>query len=495
MKIVNGRQLAQNLPIPPFIIPAALDQLAESKYASITEVVPGEADPYCARLARELGAIILTNDSDLVVYDIGSEAAVAFFHSLPQNEKSTVDNPQNPCRALYAHIWQHHDISNRLGLDLQKLAYEVKQNPHVPYKQVIQNAKTPIMNLAVFEDFLTEYDLQAIPSPESLVLPKTRLRNGYIDPRLNELIIQIANPSVTGDLNVYLPVLLSDPSRVSAWQASQFIRKILYTLLIANLWPTTAPPQAVCEHDPKRASHPCIVDLSTNFHEDAQDLLRSLSTHTTVKNFALYTSISSLERPPTVSEMYSKTTIYTWQHIHLVAQMHGILYSLRLLKQCLELILPADPVKETIGNYSSAGPRGILPSSSSSTVEVIPSLYYFLQNLPTMRDLLPRSSILISKEEFQDAVTMLHEQRGKESHHHHEQDDQDGSGDIHRKTHHTARDFTPVVVGRSKKKTKKKRTPRTHPSKVDDAGEKKRDLAATRPTIQQGYYAVLATEN
>ncbi|MBE3046072.1 hypothetical protein IMZ48_26735, partial [Candidatus Bathyarchaeota archaeon] len=69
----------QHTPPPnPFLVQAIIDTLKLSpRYGPITHTVPAEADSFCAEAARiTQDAVILTGDSDLLVYDIGSSSVV-----------------------------------------------------------------------------------------------------------------------------------------------------------------------------------------------------------------------------------------------------------------------------------------------------------------------------------------------------------------------------------------------------------------------------------
>jgi len=71
------------LPPVPFLVPAILDTLRVSgTYRSMVEIVPGEADSYCARYLKQSGGIVFTGDSDLLVHDLSSVGAVCFFKDI-----------------------------------------------------------------------------------------------------------------------------------------------------------------------------------------------------------------------------------------------------------------------------------------------------------------------------------------------------------------------------------------------------------------------------
>ena len=455
-KATQVRLPVQNLPVPPFLVPAALDRLTKSKYASIIEVVPGEADPYCALLAQEKGAIILTSDSDLALFDIGSEGAVAFFHGLSQRPQADANNAKTSCRGWHARIWQYQDISQRLGVDLQRFAYEVKQNPPVRLSQALENAKGKLADTTSFDDFMVEYNLRAVMQP-ILSMDLANSRRGKFDPRLNELVTQIID-SLTEEPHMYLPVLLCDPSRATAWQPSYPIRKVVYSLLITAFRPANNHLRGILEHDARRPSQPNLIKITAEVSEEVKNLKSSLLLHSTFENFALCTALSYLGSVPMISEIYPKT-YRSWHHIHVLAQVHGILYCLRLLKQILELVIALGP--------------GITASIAESENRLTPSLiecsmalYSELESLPDLAVLLPRG---IERKDFLEAVVKVHQ--------HDEQ--HDGQEEAYRsRTPTESGAFTPV---RHKKSKRKATEAVVHADKQ-------------RPTLGSGYYGILEIE-
>lgn len=79
----SGRQeKLKALPALPFLVPAAIEALSESRYRSQTRVVPAEADVYCAKYASLHGGTIFTSDSDLLVYDMTETTSIILFKDM-----------------------------------------------------------------------------------------------------------------------------------------------------------------------------------------------------------------------------------------------------------------------------------------------------------------------------------------------------------------------------------------------------------------------------
>lgn len=77
------------LPALPFLVPAVVEALNESRFQSQTRVVPAEADVYCAKHASLNGGSIFTSDSDLLVYDMTKKTSVVLFKDIELVESSS----------------------------------------------------------------------------------------------------------------------------------------------------------------------------------------------------------------------------------------------------------------------------------------------------------------------------------------------------------------------------------------------------------------------
>ncbi|KAL9010128.1 MAG: hypothetical protein Q9173_004906, partial [Seirophora scorigena] len=131
-----------HLPAPAFLVPAVLDGLAESHYASIVDVVPAEADVYCALAALKMGGTILTSDSDLLVFDIGPEASVVLLNSLSIN---AFDGDPEAGSLLKANVFKTAEIARKFQLpNLHRLGYEIKTDPTTSFSETLRRTKTPV---------------------------------------------------------------------------------------------------------------------------------------------------------------------------------------------------------------------------------------------------------------------------------------------------------------------------------------------------------------
>lgn len=407
------------LPSAPFIVPAALDALRSSDFAPVTEFVLGEADAYCAKKAREVGAIILTSDSDLLVYDIGSKGRVALF------EHVHLDSDKKPCKTLEARTLQHSEVAKRMKVpSLQRLAFEVKQHHNTGLCEVIRCAQQS-NDTAALQEFLQSYDIELNNNPAHDMF-------GFLlDTRLSELAFQLqlfttntssvdsmpvssvqpASSEITGSpstallsrsANFYLPFLLDDPSRVSSWACSSSTRQIAYSLLS---YPMSNSPNlnSIIEFNRKgqrTVGQEIFIPSTALLDTDSQSFIfqaRHLLSQTQQDLAAVSVSkvqeqlawyfvalkevyawyIRSNKNPPRGEVLLraitgSLSTVLTWEDIHLGAQVQAVLYAFRMLKQSIACFRFC---------HVCAGPE------MDDFEQVVRSLESLLCNLPDLKDM------------------------------------------------------------------------------------------------------------
>ncbi|KAL8645156.1 MAG: hypothetical protein Q9210_006865, partial [Variospora velana] len=231
----------RHLPAPAFLVPAVLDGLAESRYSSITDVVPAEADVYCALAAFKLGGTILTSDSDLLVFSIGPKASVVFFNTL---SISALDGDPAAGSILKANAFNTAELAQKFQLpNLHRLTYEIKTDPTLSFSDALRRTKTPVAHPVNFRAFVEEYALPSSSSYAATPITSIDSKPAFLDPRLSELILQLrSSPSQAADeIIVYLPLFLDDPTRSSAWAVSACIRHHTYSLLATRFSPLLSP--------------------------------------------------------------------------------------------------------------------------------------------------------------------------------------------------------------------------------------------------------------
>ncbi|KAL8826880.1 MAG: hypothetical protein Q9191_003531 [Dirinaria sp. TL-2023a] len=384
----------RGLPASPFLVPAVLDALSNSQYASVTEVVAGEAEAYCARRVRHHGGIALTSDSDMLVYDLGAEGAVAFFKQLESRLSLPEEASLEACQLLVTKLFKPKDITQSLGLEsLQRLAFEFKQGSYTKIRPAVQLSHQQPGDPAAFTYFLAEYVAKDEPDENAKVASLPSASIGYAecfaDPRLSELLTSVSAFPNSVNMTMYLPFLIDDPSRVSAWAPSLGIRQLLYSCL-HFLYPTSSRVHLITEYIRKGQviGSTEISILSESDMEVIAERLVSIFHYCSAGNiswtskepwwaFAMILIMTWHEQeeraPPSkascirVCKGLVNAGVLTWDDIQLSAQIQGVLYSLRMLKQLLQKAAAQDVW------------------SPSSLLEISSILRY----LPNLADLMP----------------------------------------------------------------------------------------------------------
>ena len=265
----------------PFLVPAVIHALKDSKYAEATQVVPGEADPFCAQRARERGGMILTSDSDLLVYDVGAQGHVAFFDS--------VDFPscsKNGKAALMAKVFSPRAIAAELKLnDLVRLAFELSRNPSTGLSSLLKAAKSDVSGSSTldrfvnFESVYVGDPLFQLPShwPPNAFSRYSTLGQ-YLDPRISEFLLQTLTQPTPETLNLYLWPLFEDVSRSSAWEHCTDSRFLAYEILLSHTIPPTNTTFTIHEH---RRKGNRIVSTNQSYNGGSQALTQNITTRAT----------------------------------------------------------------------------------------------------------------------------------------------------------------------------------------------------------------------
>lgn len=342
---------------------AATSLFKDSDYpwADICEMIPGEADIYCAELLKEKqGAAVLTNDSDLLVHDLGAQGSVIFLNSVEMEGW----NPKYPADAeIKAMALCPTTLSRRLGIPgMRYLAYELKLDPHAGIRELIRRAKLvseTAERSPAYIQFMEEYrshkEIIYRPGFDPSVLQS-------LDARVSELVLQyVSEPSLCKDVpQIYFSVLHEDHSRRSAWVEGRNIRCLAYSLL--NTLRASQERYPVVVECVRRGCRFCFDEIGL-YDDDCIELeLRTLlSRSRLVQEVSGQDPSSSIFwRIYAISELYNcndKTLTrpsqkqlekllafeyaderMEWTDIHALAQVQAVLYSLRILTQILHVI-------------------------------------------------------------------------------------------------------------------------------------------------------------
>lgn len=369
-----------------------MESLQYSVWSSVTFLVPGEADEYCAIYARASKTAILSNDSDLLLYDVGAEGMVTILRTIESVDSFTENNKVR----LKAQCLRLSEVSRQLVVpDLTTFGYYRSIDSSASTAVIAQRAREShgLDDDASWKQFQTGYNIDAIDNlhdhPQDCRCIQCLLQE--LDPRTSELVISVIQ---SGTCHMYLTPVLEDPTRDSAWSYGSELRQLAYSLLFyhAEEGPESGGRDHVVEHSRKGpriaehhvqilpvatmlkrlpeiyaqlshyASHDSMVKKEGTFTTGDPQAVHS-SPQTTTKIILEYymfaTEITIAERLsksksyqpslsrifPTSSRTCNTIPTYNWDDIHLLASIQCVLYSLRILKQCLAWLSCGQPLE------------------------------------------------------------------------------------------------------------------------------------------------------
>ncbi|KAE8357710.1 XPG domain containing-domain-containing protein [Aspergillus caelatus] len=258
--ILQGRALParyNDLPENPFMVPAVFEDLKlrwnkenivtaardalymqsieikDFPWADITVMVPGEADAYCAYFAKCTNSSILTNDSDLLLHDLGPRGSLIFLNSV----EVVGWDPHRPSeRQIRAMSLSPALIARRLGVtDILRFAFELKTHPDAGTAELVQRANSSCEgseNTPEYQAFIQEYQ-QSMHGFEATNLQSLP----HLDARVSELFWQFEwrqGHMVPDAPHMYLAVLNEDHARRCAWAEGRLYRSLAYSVLNAS---------------------------------------------------------------------------------------------------------------------------------------------------------------------------------------------------------------------------------------------------------------------
>ncbi|KIV84600.1 hypothetical protein PV11_00372 [Exophiala sideris] len=333
------------IPAPPFMVASAIESLRNSKFEAQVRLVPGEADIFCAVAAKRTGAAILTNDSDLAAHDLGMEGRVILLHSL--EKKQAPSTTRGPISALVLHP---NEIAARLQVSsLVRFGFERYLDPSLSVSIVKERAKDE----SRLEKLRDEYD--RFSEQYSTILPADQPGIDGLDPRTAELVV-----TFTDAPHIYLTPLLEDPSRDSSWSYGTTIRQMAYSLL--SMAHARTSPITEYARKGQRISSSTIQALRelqlyahvTVFPEQIYtgDLRTVaveeplLAWYIIAFRLVLQQKLDAGKTTPQISQIAGLLGLQplsarpSWDDIHLLANIHALLYSFRILHQILHHVTP-----------------------------------------------------------------------------------------------------------------------------------------------------------
>lgn len=347
---------AKQLLPPPFLVPAIIDSLRESpQYHTLVHQVPGEADTFCAKHLASHGGMVLTSDSDLLVHDLAG-GRVAFLRDI-----SILDGGGS----WQSLIYDPRTICQRLGLspgEAHRMGYEVYRSPQTTISQLARDCAQPVPSRDedIYEEFCEQY-LHHETGSVPLTSGKDLLPIEYLDPRLSELVICLGAEATDRDsAKMFLPVLIESPMRGSAWEPSTVIRQLGYTILRQLVPGATSAVQEyrrVQERQQRGKSIPLLSkeaakEAVTKFLEAINEAKRLADSNAVSLWWALSLTLDIRGAEEQEKKSHTRRMLEQWGQrplsppgakvpwdvIHFTCQIQASYYSLRILRQVMDLV-------------------------------------------------------------------------------------------------------------------------------------------------------------
>ena len=343
-----------------------------SVYANRTYVVPGESDGYCAAHVRQHGGYVLTSDSDLVVYDLGRDGAVARLDGI---RTSHCARCREPCVRANKML-RPSEIADRLGLPhFQRLAYEAKKDPKVTVDDALRRMQQPMENISV-EAYGRFRDTYSSFQNLTYLIRSSWVRD-WLDPRVSEFVIQVETTAEEPFCSYLLP-LLDDPSKSSAWECCLDMRIFSYSVKVREHVNQRSQIR-VLEYD-RREENATPVEIklmdgeacdafadAMNKRIQAISLLHRVGPAATLlcwRTLAMEQTLppynqerrnfTPRQAPEQAADRAKDDSVRSWDNIHVHAQLQAVLYSLRQMRQILgKLQRPSPPVWALTGHLRS----------------------------------------------------------------------------------------------------------------------------------------------
>ena len=374
-KISNARHV---LPPLPFLVPAVVDAAKVSQDLGDVRIVSEEADVACARVAKTSGATIITNDSDLALYDLGYEGCVLILRTFATEEIKCSKEPtftvgaegnrEHTKSKLVASSLRPARLAQKLGLpSLLHIGLERSMDSSVSFSTILQRAKDSLTDEKKshkVEEFQAQFQISESPHTPGF--------SEILDPRTSEFVMQASN--CDENPHVYLPMLHEDPSRDSSWSYGLRYRQLAYSIFYSSQCQRNLSLSHVIEHTrkgPRIAASSVPIWNSTAILTAAKAMPQDLPTlYSTVpddqsneSNSLDFACVSEwhaaalctiLQRkveagkPPfssrAVDRLFGNNEFAPskelwkpmWEDMHLLANVHAVLYSWRMLKQIID---------------------------------------------------------------------------------------------------------------------------------------------------------------
>ncbi|PWW73252.1 hypothetical protein C7212DRAFT_284612 [Tuber magnatum] len=330
------------LPAPPFLVVATLKALSRSGYVDRTSTVPGEAEGYAARDAIAAGGVVLTCDSDLLLFrgQDGCDWGVVMFKDLE------VDFSTGKISTV---LFRPDDIAKGFDLELAFLGYLSQCEPHAGFSALrercarIAERERSGGNVEEmgrkWREFAAEY---ALPEGDG---------GRLVDPKIGEILS--LRGSVGRKKEMFLPMLWEDTSRASAWDVCREVRALAYSLLFPGEMSleeisrkghgiSGTPVEIVPAREVNRRLQAMISESREENWQERYIVQQIVKTFAARNQTPPHTSIlesaarllSGSNNPTTGKETASAR--WTWERIQTFAMVQAAWYSLLMLSEVLK---------------------------------------------------------------------------------------------------------------------------------------------------------------
>ena len=336
---------------PPFLVAATLAALSRSEYSERTSTVPGEAEGYAARDAIAAGGVVLTSDSDLLLFRGGGGTGtwgVVMFKDLE------VDFSTGKISTV---LFRPDDIAKGFDLELAFLGYLSHCDPRASFSTIRERcariAERGKSGAGVegemgrkWREFAAGY---AFPEGDG---------GRLVEPRIAEVLS--LRGCVGRKKEMFLPMLWEDTSRASAWDIGREVRAVAYSLLFPGEMSleeisrrghgiSGTPVEIIPAREVKRK----LTDIISESQEEegnwlARHVLRQIvgafaTRNQPPPNTSILEYCASLlsggggNRPyiTTTTRKQSASARWTWERIQTFAMLQAAWYSLLLLSEVL----------------------------------------------------------------------------------------------------------------------------------------------------------------
>lgn len=368
-------------------MPSVLDHLRnDAAIRCPVLVVPGEADSYCAAIAKTTGAAVLSNDSDIVMYDLGSEGSLVLLDTLNITCDGDSDNQQElESGILTAQRFHPINIARRLGntmparnFSLLRFGFERARDPSattgaILLRCIMAHFMEPGLAFELFDKMYR--DSEEIGTNDDIAITLLQL-----DPRLAELYCQYNCTdyvlSTSQSPHVFMPLMVEDPTRDSSWTYGKGFRVLAYTLLhlSAENKNNSQNHGYVVEYQkrgPRIVGLPLKLLNRVDMLSSMETIIKTLKEINFATNSLLQWRTFSLKAVNEEKVRNGKATIpfewaaeflslgyvdgnLSWYDIHIYANIQAVLYSLWMLKQGCAVSKPPNDLHAVVDNLNQA---------------------------------------------------------------------------------------------------------------------------------------------